>query len=46
MSTWAVAAHRVDGTPTVIDGIDVWTFDDGRIAIKDAYRKSFSDHAI
>lgn len=30
----------------MVEGVDVWTFEDGRIAVKDAYRKSSSDHPV
>jgi len=43
LSFWSYAVGRDDGSASVVEGIDVWTFDDGRIAVKDAYRKSFPD---
>jgi len=37
------AVDRDDGSGLVVEGIDVWSFDDGRIAVKDAHCKSFPD---
>jgi hypothetical protein len=40
---WRIAFPDADGNTTEVDGVDVMTFtDDGRIAVKDAYRKAFS----
>lgn len=42
LSFWSLPAQSPDGTPTVVEGVDVLTFDDdGRIAVKDAYRKAW-----
>lgn len=42
LSFWSLPGTAPDGTPTVVEGVDVLTFaDDGRIAIKDAYRKAW-----
>lgn len=39
---WTLNFVGKDGTPSAVDGVDVMTFtDDGRIAMKDAYRKAF-----
>jgi taurine dehydrogenase small subunit len=44
ISFWSYAAlHPVDGRSVVIEGVDIWTFEDGKIAVKDAYRKAFSN---
>lgn len=43
VSFWTYAARSPgDGEPVVIEGVDVWTFEGGKITIKDAYRKAFS----
>ena len=40
---WRITLPDADGNAVEVDGVDVITFsDDGRIAIKDAYRKAFS----
>jgi hypothetical protein len=40
LSYWAMKLPSLDGEPSWVDGIDVISFDpDGRIRIKDAYRK-------
>lgn len=42
LSFWKLAGRAPDGTPATIEGVDVMTFDDrGRIAVKDAYRKTW-----
>lgn len=43
VSTWQYPSTAPDGTPAIIEGVDLWTIEDGRIAVKDAYRKSFPD---
>lgn len=40
---WNLMLPGADGSPQPVDGVDIIEFtDDGRIAVKDAYRKSFS----
>lgn len=40
---WRIPFPDANGNPTEVDGVDVMTFtDDGRIAVKDAYRKAFA----
>ncbi len=40
---WSLMLPGADGSPQQVDGVDIIEFtDDGRIAGKDAYRKSFS----
>lgn len=42
LSYWTLPGRAPDGSPATIRGVDVITFDaEGRIAIKDAYRKSW-----
>lgn len=42
LSFWSLPARSPDGTPSVVEGVDVLTFAaDGRIAVKDAYRKAW-----
>jgi len=43
VSFWSYPQERADGTVSTIDGVDVWTVIDGRLAVKDAYRKAFDD---
>lgn len=43
ISTWAYQGQGPAGEPCLIEGVDLWTFEGGRIAIKDAYRKAFPD---
>lgn len=43
ISSWAYQGRDHKGKPCVIEGVDLWTFDGDRIAIKDAYRKAFLD---
>ena len=43
ISSWTYRTIGPDGSPSVVEGIDVWTFDGDRIAVKDAYRKAFPD---
>ena len=40
---WHLTLAAADGSSNEVDGVDVITFtDDGRIAVKDAYRKAFT----
>lgn len=39
VSEWIFAATRVDGARIEVQGCDLFTFRDGRIAIKQAFRK-------
>lgn len=40
---WNLSLPGPDGTARAVDGVDIITFDaDGKIAVKDAYRKAFS----
>jgi ketosteroid isomerase-like protein len=42
LSFWVLPGRAPDGSPAMVEGVDVLTFDeDGRIAAKDAYRKSW-----
>lgn len=44
LSFWSYPIAGPDGAATEVEGVDVWTFTpDGRIAVKDAYRRSFPD---
>jgi hypothetical protein len=43
ISSWAYQRRDHQGESCVIEGVDLWTFEQGRIAIKDAYRKAFPD---
>lgn len=39
---WHLSLRKADGGTSEVDGVDVLTFTaDGRIAVKDAYRKAF-----
>ena len=38
---WSYAATAPSGEEVMVEGVDVWTFTDGRITMKDAYRKAF-----
>jgi ketosteroid isomerase-like protein len=40
VSTWAYHFVRADGSPWSERGIDLWRFRDGKICLKDAYRKT------
>lgn len=40
VSEWTFAGTRADGTRVEVNGCDVFTFRDGRIAIKNSYRKN------
>lgn len=39
VSEWTYAATRADGSGIEVNGCDVFTFRDGKIAVKNAYRK-------
>jgi ketosteroid isomerase-like protein len=39
LSEWTYTATRADGSRIEVNGCDVFTFVDGKIAIKNAYRK-------
>ena len=42
LSFWTLPGRAPDGSPAIVEGVDVLTFDEeGRIAVKDAYRKSW-----
>ena len=40
VSEWTFTGTRVDGTRVEVDGCDLFTFREGRIAVKDSYRKN------
>jgi steroid delta-isomerase-like uncharacterized protein len=40
VSQWTFTGTRVDGTRVEVHGCDVFTFRDGKIAVKDSYRKN------
>ncbi|MGI8551121.1 MAG: nuclear transport factor 2 family protein [Dehalococcoidia bacterium] len=40
LSEWTFTGTRTDGTRVEVNGCDVFTFQDGKIALKDSYRKS------
>jgi steroid delta-isomerase-like uncharacterized protein len=40
VSEWTFTGTRVDGTRVEVHGCDVFTFHDGKIALKDSYRKN------
>lgn len=40
-SYWSYPSANGDGQTVLVEGVDLWTFEQGRIALKDAYRKSF-----
>jgi steroid delta-isomerase-like uncharacterized protein len=40
VSEWTFTGTRVDGTLVEVDGCDLFTFRDGKIAVKDSYRKN------
>jgi ketosteroid isomerase-like protein len=42
LSEWVFRGTKVDGTRVVVNGIDVFTFRDGKIAVKDSFRKQRS----
>ena len=39
VSEWRFTGTRADGTRIEVDGVDIFTFRDGRIPVKNAYRK-------
>lgn len=39
VSEWTFVGTKADGTRVEVDGCDVFTFRDGRIAVKNAFRK-------
>jgi len=41
LSFWSYAEDSETGEQTIVEGVDVWTFEQGRISKKDAYRKAF-----
>lgn len=40
VSQWTFTGTRADGSRVEVDGCDLFTFVDGRIAVKDSYRKN------
>lgn len=40
VSEWTFTGTRTDGTRVEVNGCDVFTFRDGRIALKNSYRKN------
>ena len=40
VSEWTFTGTRADGTRVEVNGCDLLTFRDGRIAVKDSYRKN------
>jgi len=40
VSQWTFTGTAGDGTPVEVHGCDLFTFRDGRIALKDSYRKN------
>jgi steroid delta-isomerase-like uncharacterized protein len=40
VSEWTFTGTRADGTRVEVNGCDVFTFRDGKIAVKNSYRKS------
>ena len=40
VSQWTFRATKPDGGRIEVDGCDIFTFRDGKIAVKDSYRKS------
>jgi ketosteroid isomerase-like protein len=40
VSEWTFAGTRLDGSRFEVNGCDVFTFRDGKIAIKNSYRKN------
>jgi len=40
VSEWIFTGTRLDGTRVEVHGCDVFTFRDGKIALKDSYRKN------
>ena len=42
LSEWVFRGTRTDGTRVEVNGMDVFTFRDGKIAVKDSFRKQRS----
>jgi steroid delta-isomerase-like uncharacterized protein len=42
VSEWTFTATRADGTRVEVNGCDLFTFRDGKIAVKNSYRKNRS----
>ena len=42
LSEWVFRGTKIDGTRVVVNGMDVFTFRDGKIAVKDSFRKQRS----
>ena len=42
LSEWVFRGTKTDGTRVEVNGIDVFTFRDGKIAVKDSFRKQRS----
>jgi hypothetical protein len=42
---WFYPATRAGGSTVTVEGVDLWSFEAGHVATKDAYRKSFEDPA-
>jgi len=40
VSEWTFTGTRADGTRVEVDGCDLFTFRDGKISLKDSYRKN------
>ena len=40
VSEWTFTGTRADGTRVEVDGCDLFTFRDGRISVKNSYRKN------
>jgi steroid delta-isomerase-like uncharacterized protein len=40
VSEWTFTGTRADGTRVEVDGCDLFTFRDGKIAVKNSYRKN------
>jgi ketosteroid isomerase-like protein len=46
VSQWTFTGTRIDGSRVEVDGCDLFTFRDGKIAVKDSYRKNRSAPAV
>ncbi|MEP7206608.1 MAG: nuclear transport factor 2 family protein [Casimicrobiaceae bacterium] len=46
VSAWTFTGTRGDGTRVEVQGCDLFTFREGKIALKDSYRKSRSPGAL
>ena len=42
LSEWVFRGTKTDGTRVEVNGVDVFTFRDGKIAVKDSFRKQRS----